>query len=93
VSDKSTRKAPDYAVESRAARNRSVFDRNCSIGLAIPIRSGTIQANRCRKRRFLFKSVTIVRCAATGGRVLAQAKAKGSYELRERRIYQLRAFG
>jgi hypothetical protein len=25
VSEKSTRKAPDYAVESRAARNRSVF--------------------------------------------------------------------
>jgi hypothetical protein len=52
VSDKSTRKAPDYAVESRAARNRSVFDRNCSIGLAIPLRSGKIQVNRCRKRRF-----------------------------------------
>jgi hypothetical protein len=56
VSDKSTRKAPDYAVESRAARNRSVFDRNCSISLARPIRSGTIQANRCRKRRFLLKA-------------------------------------
>ncbi len=25
MSEKSTRKAPDYAVESRAARNRSVF--------------------------------------------------------------------
>jgi hypothetical protein len=25
VSEKSTRKAPNYAVESRAARNRSVF--------------------------------------------------------------------
>jgi hypothetical protein len=25
VSEKSTRKAPDYTVESRAARNRSVF--------------------------------------------------------------------
>jgi hypothetical protein len=25
VSEKSTRKAPDYAVESTAARNRSVF--------------------------------------------------------------------
>ena len=42
VSEKSTRKAPDYAVEPRAARNRSVFRRNCSIGLAIPIGSGTI---------------------------------------------------
>ena len=61
MSDKSTRKAPDYAVESRAARNRSIFDRNCSIGLARPIRSGTIQANRCRKRRFLVTGNLAVR--------------------------------
>lgn len=52
MSEKSTRNDLDYAVESGAAPIALFVDRNCSIGLAIPIRSGTIQANRCRKRRF-----------------------------------------
>ena len=74
MSDKSTRKAPDYAVESRAARNRSVFDRNCSMGLARPIRSGTIQANRCRKRRFL-----LMRCPHCHSRLSATCMVAFSF--------------
>jgi hypothetical protein len=51
VSEKSTRKAPDYAFESTAARNRPVFRPRMQRGSCKTLRSGTIQASRCRKGR------------------------------------------
>ena len=56
MSEKSTRKAPDYAVESRVARDRSVFRPELQRGSSKTLRSGIIQANRCRKRRFQVQS-------------------------------------
>jgi hypothetical protein len=42
VSEKSTRKVPNYAVEPSTARNRPVFGRNCGVGLPIPLKSRII---------------------------------------------------
>ena len=56
MSEKSTRKAPDYAVESRAARNRSIFRPELQLCLAILLKSGIICANQGRKRRFQIRN-------------------------------------
>jgi len=55
VSEKSTRKAPDYAVESSAARNRSVFRPQLQLCVAILLKSGIICAKQDQKRRFQLK--------------------------------------
>jgi len=60
VSEKSTRKAPDYAVESSAARNRSVFRPQLQLCVAILLKSGIICANQDQKRRFQFKSIGLL---------------------------------
>ena len=52
MSEKSTRKAPDYAVESSAARNRSVFRPQLQLCVAILLKSGIICAKQDQKRRF-----------------------------------------
>jgi len=52
VSEKSTRKAPDYADESKATRNRSIFRPELQFCLAILLKSGIVCANQGRKRRF-----------------------------------------
>lgn len=59
MSEKPTRKATDYAVESREARNRSVFRPQMKIGSRKTLRSYTIQADRCRKRRFQYKRILL----------------------------------
>jgi hypothetical protein len=56
VSEKSTRKAPDYADESKATRNRSIFRPELQFCLAILLKSGIVCANQGRKRRFQVKS-------------------------------------
>jgi len=57
VSEKTTRGDLDYAFESRAARNRSVFRPELQLCLAILLKSGIISANQGRKRRFLLNTV------------------------------------
>ena len=52
MSEKSTRKAPDYADESKATRNRSIFRPELQFCLAILLKSGIVCANQGRKRRF-----------------------------------------
>jgi len=43
---------PPAVDESGTARNRSVYRRSSSVGPAIPLKSGTVRANRTGKRRF-----------------------------------------
>ena len=57
MSEKSTRKAPDYAVEFRAARNRFVYRPQLRLCVAILLKSGIICANQGRKRRFQYAYV------------------------------------
>ena len=56
MSEKSTRKAPTYAVESRSSRNRSVFRQELQLCVAILLKSGINRANQGRKRRFLINN-------------------------------------
>ena len=58
MSEKSTRKAPDYADESKATRNRSIFRPELQFCLAILLKCGIVCANQGRKRRFQFKPVS-----------------------------------
>jgi hypothetical protein len=51
VSEKSTRKAPNYAVESRAARNRSILRPELQLCVAILLKSGIICAINPASRR------------------------------------------
>ena len=46
MSEKSTRKALDYVVESVAARNRPVFRPELLLCMAILLKSGIIRANQ-----------------------------------------------
>ena len=55
MSEKLTRRALDYASESRMTQNRPVFHRKCGDGLSIPLGRSKIPLNRSRKRRFRLK--------------------------------------
>ena len=59
MSEKSTRKAPDYEFEFRAVRNRSVFRPDMQRRVAILLKSGIICANQGRKRRFQIQHVAV----------------------------------
>lgn len=59
MSEKSTRKALDYAVEFKAARYRSVFGPELHYWSRKTLRRGTLSAYRRRKRRFGLKVNTL----------------------------------
>jgi hypothetical protein len=62
VSEKTTRKTPDYAVESSTARDCHVFQPQMQCGSCKTLGSDTIQANRCRKRRFQVRPLGHLAC-------------------------------